>query len=334
MLFRTPRVDNLIQWHYSVVVDDRFLDFIAFNVRTEIQVECRDDSANIQEMLERNLVAEFAANKREIAKTKAAFERWHIFVNPFKRLSLLVTQHRDRLIELNIDQLAPPEYPSDLDGFEEYRSVLTKIQALCNEAMSLTIAIQVFAPIMGESLVNLLLLLLAKPEIRNDKRMFQDFQRRNIDIRIKSLHFCCNGFSQPISGSEDEFKDFIRLMQRRNKTHHGNVDPMNKVGHDIYFDHSTIPLVEAHHPIGEIAMENSLAFADPSAALADVGVVERFVAFVLGHLEPSVRRQVELVLDTLQLGYRLSNRQIGLILPQFEVDIIPVMKPNGGDERA
>ena len=67
-------------------------------------------------------------------------------------------------------------------------------------------------------------------------------------MRIKSLPLCCEGFEHPITGSEELFKAFLRLMNRRNDLLHGNVDPKASTGEDIDFDQGTIPLIGESSP--------------------------------------------------------------------------------------
>ena len=170
------------------------------------------------------------------------------------------------------------------------------------------------------------MLVLAKPEIRNDRRLYEDFIRRNIDVRIKSLHLCCDGFSKPIDGSEEPFKDFLRLMNRRNDSLHGNIDPNRSTGEEIYFDHRTIPLVSRHRGLPQLALANAFANLAPDDAARDVKVVQKFIDFLLSRLKPEIRGGVAQMLNEQQLGYRPKTKAIGVILPQARVDFIPACK--------
>lgn len=135
-----------------------------------------------------------------------------------------------------------PEFPRERGDLPRFEKESEETREKCREAMTLSTSLELVAAVMGEAAINLLMLLLARPEVRADARLYEDFARRNIDVRIKSLHLCCEGFEHPITGSEEPFKEFLRLMSRRNDLLHGNVDPKASTGEEIYFDQGTIPL--------------------------------------------------------------------------------------------
>jgi hypothetical protein len=194
------------------------------------------------------------------------------------------------------------------------------------EAASICDSLQMIAPVMDEAAINFLMLVLAKTEVRNDRRLYEDFSRRNIDVRIKSPHLCCDGFAKPIAGSEEPFKAFLRLMNRRNDSLHGNIDPNRNTGEEIYFDHRTIPLVPRHRGLLQLALANAFANLSPDDATRDVESDRKFVDFLLACLKPEVREPVAHMLNEQQLGYRPKTKTIEAILPQARMDVIPARK--------
>ena len=326
MSLKTPTIDNLIQWHYTLASGETIIDIMGLNFRTSISFyECLELIEEDWRTLETNLLREFETKRGDLANVRDGLENWHLFINPYKRLSLIVDRYLRRLEELNLDNVEakipkPIEYQSDPQAYSE---IIRECEDIYREASAICVSIQMIAPVMGEAAVNFVALMLAKNEVKNDRRLYEDFVRRNIDVRIKSLSILCDGFEKAIDGSEKSFKDFLRLMNRRNDTLHGNIDPRKSVGEEIFFDLGNIPIVRRHSSIIEIALSNALAHVEPRKAIEDVRVVRSFVRLLLDCLLPKYRKIVEIILDDLQPGYNPKTKRIGAILSPIQVDIIP-----------
>ena len=119
----------------------------------------------------------------------------------------------------------------------------------------------------------------------------------------------------------EPFKEFLRLMNRRNDRLHGNVDPTKGTGHEVYFDHRFIPLFARSQGLTQLALEHALANVDPDAAIRDWEAARGFVAFLLAKLDGPVKDGVDLAFCQQQLGYRPETRSIGVILPQARVGL-------------
>ena len=330
MTLKSPSVDNLIHWHYTLGVEDKVIDIMGLNVRTEIRIyEIGDLKQEDWQNLEKNLNEEFQTHRKELSVIRDGLERWHLFINPYRRLSVIVDQYVDRLEQLNLKGVRVPRTHEFAEDPTAYQEAMRACQEVYREASALTVSLQMIAPVMGEAVVNFLALILAKPEVKKDRRLFEDLVRRNIDVRIKSLSLFCVGFLRSIDGSEEPFKDFLRLMNRRNDTLHGNVDPRRSTGEEIFFDYGTIPLMRRYRSLSEIAISQVLASVEPDQALADVTVVRRFVDFLLSCLEPEYKYQAQMVLRELQPGYRPETNRIGVIIPYAQVDIWPHMGAQG-----
>lgn len=326
MTLKALTVDNFIHWHYTLESPETIMEIMGLDVRTEIRAHDAVLTDSEWKQLESNLKKEFDQYRQELSKVRDQFEHWHLFVNPYSRLSTIVDRHLKRLNELNVSKVNAPEFPSSSGDISRYSTKMRRCLDIYQEAASICVSLQMIAPVMGEAAINFLMLVLAKPEIRNDRRLYEDFTRRNIDVRIKSLHLCCDGFSKPIDGSEEPFRDFLRLMNRRNDSLHGNIDPNRSTGEEIYFDHRTIPLVSRHRGLPQLALANAFANLTPDDAARDVEVVQKFVDFLLSRLKPEIRGGVAQMLNEQQLGYRPKTKTIGVILPQARVDLIPARK--------
>lgn len=239
----------------------------------------------------------------------------HLFINPYRRLSTIVELYEKRLRAIDIPHVESTPIPATREQVDFFQKQMRVALESYQEAMSLCVSLQMIAPVLGEAAINFLMMIMAKPEVRSDKRLREDFSRRHIDVRIKTLHLVCDGFEGKITGSEDEFKDFMRLINRRNDSLHGNIDPHKTTGEELFFDFHTIPLFSKNQSIEEIFLTSALANLSSEEALADVVVVRRFVAFLLSRIEPQSRAVVMQAMDELQLGFRRDTATIGVILP-------------------
>ncbi len=323
MMLKASSIDNFCHWHYTLEGDGAIIDILGLNVRTEVKLYERP---GVEEAgwfaLESQLRQEFVAYREQMKRVEETFERWHLFINPYRRLHSIVERFVARLQEIDIANASIPTLPKTPDRFPLYAEELKHAQEKYREAMALSTSLQMVAPVLGEAAINLVMLLLARPEVKGDRRLYEDFTRRNIDVRVKSLHLCCIGFARPIDGSEEPFKDFLRLMNRRNDVLHGNVDPMLSTGDEIFFDHGNIPLVPRYRTLAESALANALANAKPDDSLRDVKAAKDFVDFLVSRLESDVQPIVRRALEEEQLGYRPMVGQIGVILPAVLMDML------------
>ncbi len=256
-----------------------------------------------------------------IREVQDSFERWQLFLNPYHRLTAIVDQYERRLRSISIPKVLPPPIPSTREQLERFRKEMNAAAELYQEAMALCVSLEMIAPVMGEAAINFIMLILAKPGIRTDQRMQEDFTRRPIDVRIKSLSLVCDGVVVPITGAEAPFKDFLRIMNRRNDSLHGNIDPRKATGDEIFFDLHNIPLLKTQRSFGEVALSSALANLSPDSAIADVQTVRRFVEFILSCLDPRAKAVVQKLMAEQLLGFRPKTGTIGAILPT-PVDIL------------
>lgn len=331
MTLRSPSVDNFIHWNYTLASGPVILDLRGLDLHNEVTVFLPPDTNTPDwPTLEARLREEFRREQDGMKTVREQFEKWLLFVNPHQVLRVKLECQVKRLRELDIKNVHVPRDPSNAEELPQYQEDLARCVSTFQEAMALCIDVQLSAPVFAESAVSLLMHLLAKPEVRADKRLFDDHCRRNIDVRVKGLRLVCDGFVGRIDGSEAPFKDFLSLMNRRNDRLHGNVDPTKQSGHEVYFDHRFIPLFARSQGLTRLALEHALANTDPDAAIHDWEAARGFVAFLLTRLDRSVRDGAELALGQQQLGYCPETGSIGVILPQTRVALFPGRSPLPG----
>lgn len=317
---RTNSVDNLIQWDFLLEDETFVIELVGLNFRTELRLWAFvpfpvPEWVNV----DATLVAVLQEEARQIAKTIATFEKWHLFVNPYQRLEKVAGELAKRLVKTTSEVTV---FPSESDVSDAaYKSRINALTVKALELLTSATVLQSIAPVLGESAVNLLIYVLARDEIKRDTRVLEDTFRRNIDVRIKRLSVDCVGFARPVDAGRHELKEFLRLMNRRNDTLHGNFDPKRSVGEPLYFDQGTIPLTDQNTPLPRFHYELLTAGVSAEAALQDLKTAREFVAFLIDHLTPEIQVQVRYLIDILHLGYRPSTGRIGSILPSSLVDL-------------
>ena len=182
-------------------------------------------------------------------------------------------------------------------------------------------------PVLAEAFINTLIFLLARPDVKKDQRIYDDVLRREIDLRVKTLHLVCTGFPGPVDTESQSFKSFLTLMNSRNDFLHGNIDPRKLQYDSVSFD-GNIPLYDRYKNFSELAFVQKLIHVEPKAALNDVDIVDGFINFLLQHLDPTSQKAVQLFMSVLNPGYRIDTKQVGVVLPSLVMHGVP----RSGDE--
>lgn len=112
MTLRSSSVDNLIHWNYTLECPDSIIDLHGMD--TEINVTAY--TAILDDLgwkaLESNLLSEFKQNQKALASVKQEFEKWHLFVNPYRRLTGIVDRFEQRLNQIVLPTVKSPSIPS------------------------------------------------------------------------------------------------------------------------------------------------------------------------------------------------------------------------------
>ncbi len=243
-------------------------------------------------------------------------------MNPYHRLERVITHFSNRLRALDISNIVVPGLPRTPEELEEQKKIWPAVQIAYTEALGLGLALKMNAPVLAECFINVLIFLLAKPELRQDERLYQSVIRQEIDIRVKTLHLHCQGFNSPVDASAQAFKGFHTMMNGRNDFLHGNIDPRRLNYEIVHFD-GTVPLPDRYDDFARQAVINSLKHVEPESALRDVETVKSFIEFVLSHLDEPTRANVGMFLNTQNPGWRTDTKKVGILFPPYLVHGIP-----------
>jgi len=327
MMLKNPTIDNLIHWHYMLKAENCFFSILGLNYRTEFHIEGSSDFKEKDwKNLTQKIIEDYKNYRKKMSKIKKSFEKWHLFINPFNRIKRIIDRYLERLNNLDIENTPLPGRPKTKKEIQEYGYKFKRISDLYKEAATIGISLQFLTPVFGEAFVNLLIFTLAKPEIRKEKRLFDNTMRQQIDVRIKTIHLNCVGFKKAINTSKKEFKNFHTLMNRRNEILHGNIDPKRLSFEEMYFDQGNIPLFSKETSSNELTLTYSLKQIEPEYVKNNVQIIKDFIEYFLDHLHTQVRQYIELILAQPELGWRSDKFRVGVILPKFTSEIIIPME--------
>lgn len=199
-------------------------------------------------------------------------------------------------------------------SIKKYESALKQISKRATDLHGDCLKLRLLTPIMAEAFINMVILVFCKDEVRNDKNQYEAFLRLNLPERLAALNEYCHGFTSPINLSTDVYRDFKRIMDRRNFAIHGNIDPIREQIEVVYF--------EGKRPIFAEGGDNILNFFEhleriysPQEAVADYEATHLFLFEIMDHLSDDHRLFFEQVIEDSFPGYEIHKQRVTKILP-------------------
>lgn len=322
-ILRAPHSDNLFHWQYAVGTDSVLFEATEANLYMEAVVEGVGDAtdADIDDFFAA-LKQDFANHGKEMSEVRKGLEHWELFINPYKRLYDVLLRTKQELMDLNISGIEIPETPQSREELENLQKQIQELGPRFDDALRFGVTLRMLTPVLGEAFVNLLIFILAKEEIKKDSRLYQDVIRREIDVRVKSLHLICDGFGKPVDATSERFKNFHTLMNGRNDFLHGNVDPTKLKFDSVFFDYGTIPIFKKRASFGELALSQKLIHVEPESALASLDTVFAFIDLVLESLDDNIREVMKRFMYTTSPGWRPDVGRAGVLFPEVIVHTV------------
>ncbi len=235
-ILRMNTSDNWIHWDFNLRVDDGDVYICGMSREVHFMLsECLSDEDW------RDLILAIKADYKRVAKEKTivlkSLERWSVFQNKFNSLANVCAELHGT-IEDNIG------------GYKLYRSSSFRskkesnahgkqAEQLAERAAKLhksCIQLSLLTPVLAEAFLNLAILALCKKEVRANNRQFDALIRSHIDTKVFDLFYKCDGFARPIDHNNVSYKNFKRIMDKRNHVIHGNCDPEAEQVEQVYFD--------------------------------------------------------------------------------------------------
>jgi hypothetical protein len=308
--------DNLIHWHYQVQAHGTNMDIMGSDrqIHFWVQEVLTDEQWKELISLIKDDYKRVGAEKSRVLR---GLEKWVVFPNKYVQIA-------DICAELYGDIC------DNIEGFESYRptsvhrrkdgrqrsAIVEKLGKRAGKLYGNCIELALLTPILAESFINLLILVLCKPETRNDKATFEHFVRSHIHTRIFGLSQHCIGFANALDKNTPGFREFKRVMDRRNHALHGNIDPIRERLETVHF-HGKVPIFsETGDHLGRYfdAMERQYA---PQRVIDDYISTHSFLIEIVRNLEPMVGFQLWQILEDPYPGYDARRQRAGVLFPNY-----------------
>lgn len=314
--------DNWIHWDFQLKAGDE--DVYICGMSREIHFVML---ASLTDADWRDLVLGIKSDFRRVGKDKGSvlksLEHWVVFPNRYMAIaSVCADLHSDIMDNIG----GPRTYKTPGGGAKlrareaVYRKLHERARLVHRSALELSL----LTPVLAEAFINMVVLMLCKPEIRANKRQFDAFIRSQIDTKLFDLAFKCNGFASPIDHNSEDFKNFKRVMDRRNNTIHGNCDPEREQLEEVYFE-GTRPLFKVGGDnIGRF-LENLERQYDPENVITDYGHTHQFLAYLVSRLKADLQEAFNRVIEDPYPGYDLTRMKMGSLFPEHVI----VARPQG-----
>ena len=328
-LLRQESSDNLIHWEWVFRTPKGLITFQGQNFRTEIWLTCGENHPEevLPEILAQ-IKADFKNYGREMSEFRKRIEDWTEFVNPYTRIKSSVGCLLKELDELKL-QPEDEAIPSADSAAQMAAQPWPELAAKYSKGLGLCFGIRSMLPVMAEAYVNLIMFVLLRPDIKGDERLREHTIRQPIDIRIKTLHTNCIGFSRSVDYSSEPCKAYHTLVNERNDLLHGNVVLDKLKFSEVYFI-GTIPIFKEYRTMWERTVGVDVKAVGLHRLQNEVKVVHDLVDYINSCLDPEVKKQMEMIARQRDLGFNKKTGRVGILFAGHLVDFYAVMETKDG----
>lgn len=310
---RNDHSDNMVHWEWNLDSEELNISILGLNFRSEVFVRHKLENLAISI----NDIISFINNdmknyRKEMSQIKNNLEKWQRFINPYQRIKSAVDTNFAILEELNIN---PKKDKIKNDSEEDFNDFTERFNALSqkyNHAIGIAFGLRTMLPVLGESFLNLLIFILAKPELKKIERLLNSITREQIDVRIQKLHINCVGFKKTVEFSHDKCKKFNTLMNHRNDLLHGNVDPKKLDIGTVYFN-GTVPVFTEYVDFWDQALGASLDAVKFDTIMDDYKTVKDFIDFIISHLDENTQELITYIIQKRELGFNAKNKRLAAL---------------------
>lgn len=276
----------------------------------------------------RDLILRIKADYGRVAKEKSAvlesLETWVTFPNRFVEVARICADLHAEIADnvFSFQVFSTPSYKTERQ-LHESLNVLKELSERASKLYRECLELSLLTPVLAEAFINMVILILCKEEVRANQRQFDAFIQSQIDTKVFDLSYKCEGFARPIDQNSPTFKNFKRVMDKRNHAIHGNCDPKREQIELVYFEGKRPLFKESGDHIGKIfeALERQ---HQPSTVIKDYEDVYAFLLDVIACLKPGLAKEVWGVLEDPYPGYDSTRKITGVLFPDYvAVPVLP-----------
>jgi hypothetical protein len=305
--------DNWIHWDFLLKagVHDINISSTSREIHLVITERLTDDDW-------RDLISNIKADYKRVGKEKSAvlksLEKWVVFPNKFFAIANLCADLHARIL-------------NNVGGFKSYRpthsqrkgehtKILKQIARRASRVNNACLELSLLTPVMAEAFINMVILILCKEEIRDNQRQLESFIRQDIDAKIFNIPYMCVKFCKPIDQNAESYKNFKRVMDKRNHAIHGNIDPIREQVEEVYFQ-GKIPLFKQPGDHIGLFFETLEQQYQPKAVIKDYEDTYAFLLEIVDCLEPDMTEPFWQIMADRYPGYDVGRQITGSLFPNY-----------------
>jgi hypothetical protein len=306
--------DNWIHWDYNLKAGNADIHISGMSRETHIMT-----SEGLSDEQWRDLIINIKADFARVGKDKStvlkSLERWAVFQNKFVEIASACADKHALIAEFLANK---PRYfsqePSSKRDAASWAKEMSARNKLRSDMAQACLELSLLTPVMAEAFINMTILMLCRPEVRQNKRQFDAFIRSNIDAKIFDLPYKCLGFVSSIDPKSTIFVDFKRIMDKRNHEIHGNIDPEREKLEVVYFDKKRPLFVQTGDHIGNF-IDSIERQAQPDVVVGDYETTHEFLASIVLFLEKDLQPGFWRIMEDTHPGYDAKRNKAGALFP-------------------
>jgi hypothetical protein len=309
---RQDSSDNLIHWDFNLRSGDQDV-YIAGHSR-EILFDLSEALTDEQwRSLLVGLKADFGRVSREKGEITRSFEKYLVFENKYVALADYCADLHARLVD------APPHQPhyasaATRRSLKRHSAALTDVTQRASTVYRDSVTLSLLTPVMVEAFLNMLILTLRRDSLGFGTAEYKAFLRATIPERLRLLPQNCMGFDRELDTETEAYRDFMRVMNKRNFAIHGNVDPPRERMETVYFEGKRPLFAEpGHHLMQHFEVLERLH--RPDVVRQDYENVHAFLYEITTLLKPRERAFFGAVIATRYPGFETTLKRVNRILP-------------------
>jgi hypothetical protein len=318
--------DNWIHWDFNLKAGDADIHISCMS--REMHFVLSKALSDLEWLtLIKNIKADFSRVAKEKSTILKSLEKWVIFPNKFAEIAGICSELHEAILE-NIEGYHDYKTASKntRKGMKEQQDISKKLGQRASHLYKSCLELSLLTPVLAEAFINMVILMLCKKEIRNDKSQIESFIRAHIHIRIFDLFYKCDGFSCQIDPGSEAYKKFKHVMDKRNHLIHGNIDPIREKIEEVYFE-GTVPLFkESGDNLGKMfeALERQ---HQPQEVINNYEAVHMFLLEIVECLNSNVRDGFWRIMEDSKPGYDINRKKVGALFPEHTIlAIMPGLK--------
>lgn len=323
--------DNLIHWEWVFRTPRGLVAFQGQNFRTEIWFTSGENCSQeaLPELLDQ-IKTDFKNYGRGMSEFRKGIEDWTEFVNPYVRIKSSVDCLLSELEDLKL-QPENEAIPNADSAAQIAAQPWSELASKYSQGLGLCFGVRSMLPVMAEAYVNLMMFVLLRPDIKCDERLREHTIRQPIDIRVKTLHTNCVGFSRSVDYSSEPCKAYHTLVNERNDLLHGNVVLDKLKFSEVYFV-GTVPIFKEYRTMWERTVGVDVEAVGLRRLHNEVKIVCDLIDYINSCLDPKVKNQMEMIAQRRDLGFNKKTGRIGILFAGHLVDFYTVMETKDGKE--